>query len=108
MDGKVYVYGGYKKHGTKHNAVSKVPTDEMYVLDASTTPAVWSKVNYQDPPENGPLPSKRAYHSAVMVDDVMVVAFGQQHKGTAYGLEKRGGTNQNSSEPLVMLSLIHI
>ena len=102
MDGKVYVYGGYKKHGTKHNAVSKVPTDEMYVLDASSTPAVWSKVNYQDPPENGPLPSKRAYHSAVMVDDVMVVAFGQQHKGTAYGLEKRGGTNQNSSEPLVM------
>ncbi|WFD27610.1 hypothetical protein MNAN1_002611 [Malassezia nana] len=100
-DGRVLVYGGYKKHHDWMN-VSKVPTDEMYMLDASHTPARWTKIHYRSPPKDGPRPSKRAYHSAVMVDDVLVVAFGQQHESTAFGLEKRGGTNTNASEPLVM------
>ncbi|WFD23511.1 hypothetical protein MEQU1_002202 [Malassezia equina] len=100
-DGRVLVYGGYKMyHG--HKNVSKVPTDEMYMLDASHTPARWTRIHYRSPPEDGPRPSKRAYHSAVMVDDVLVVAFGQQHESTAYGLVKRGGTNENASDPLVM------
>ena len=100
-DGRVLVYGGYKMHHDWKN-VSKEPTDEMYMLDASHTPARWTRIHYRAPPENGPRPSKRAYHSAVMVDDVLVVAFGQQHQSTAYGLEKRGGTNENASDPLVM------
>lgn len=101
VNGNVYVYGGYKQT-TGATSVSKEPTDEMYMLDASTTPAVWSRIHYRAPPQNGPAPSARAYHSAVMVDDVMIVAFGQQHKRTAYGLERRGGTNVNASEPLVL------
>jgi len=100
-DGRVLVYGGYKMHDD-WKSVSKKPTDEMYMLDASSTPARWTKIHYRAPPENGPRPSKRAYHSAVMVDDVLVVAFGQQHQSTAYGLEKRGGTNENANDPLVM------
>lgn len=100
-DGRVFVYGGYKRHGDDRT-VSKQPTDETYMLDASTTPARWTRVQYREPPEDGPAPSARAYHSAVMVDDVMVVAFGQQYKRTAYGLARRGGTNVNASEPLVM------
>lgn len=101
-DGKVYMYGGYKKHGKHGHSVSKEPTDEMYVLDASQTPARWSKVQYKEPPRDGPRPSKRAYHSAVMVNDVLVVAFGQQHQSTPFGLEKRGGVNRAASEPLIM------
>ena len=101
-DGKVYVYGGYKKHGTHGHSVSKEPTDEMYVLDASQTPAMWSKGQYKEPPRDGPRPSKRAYHSAVMVNDILVVAFGQQHQSTPFGLEKRGGVNRDASEPMIM------
>ncbi|WFD38212.1 uncharacterized protein MJAP1_001160 [Malassezia japonica] len=99
-DGTVMVYGGYKQNSAQ--GVSNEPTDETFLLNPNVTPAHWSRVKYAPRPANGPEPSARAFHSATVVEDVMVVAFGQQYKSTAYGLEKRGGTNVNASEPLVM------
>ncbi|WFD31547.1 hypothetical protein MSPP1_002586 [Malassezia sp. CBS 17886] len=99
-DGRVLVYGGYtQKNGT---SVRRNPTSEMHLLDMTQRPARWSRVRYPSPPKNGTRPSARAYHSAVMVDDVMVVGFGQEHQSTAYGLQRRGGSKQNGSDPLVM------
>ncbi|WFD49873.1 hypothetical protein GLX27_004559 [Malassezia furfur] len=99
-DGTVLIYGGYKY--THDKRVSETPTDEMYALNPYVSPAKWMRVHYADAPANGPAPSARAYHSAAVVEDILVVAFGQQFRSTAYGLEKRGGTNVNASEPLVM------
>ena len=100
-DGRVYVFGGYKK--THGDSVSRNPTDELYELDASRTPARWTRIHYPSQPAEHHMPSPaRAYHTALMVDDVLVIGFGQQHKSTAYGLQKRGGTSVNSTVPLVM------
>ncbi|KAI3613916.1 hypothetical protein CBS9595_004093 [Malassezia furfur] len=99
-DGTVLIYGGYK--ATHDNRVSETPTDEMYALNPYVSPAQWMRVHYAEAPAHGPAPSARAYHSAAVVEDILVVAFGQQFRSTAYGLEKRGGTNVNASEPLVM------
>ena len=83
-NGTLLMYGGYKADNHSTRKVEQFPTDEMYALDSTSHPGVWRRVQYNSPPENGIEPSARAYHSALLVDDVLVVAFGQQSRGMGF------------------------
>ena len=77
-DGRVVVHGGYV-------ADSARPSSETYVLDLSRSPAVWSKATLT---AESTTPPARAYHSAVMAGDVMVVAFGQEGRASRANVER--------------------
>lgn len=66
-DGRVLVVGGMLANGTI--------SDEAFLLDTKTEPATWSKVTYGDAQGSIKAPAK-AYHSAVLVDDVLLMGFG--------------------------------
>ncbi|UZJ54230.1 hypothetical protein CBS101457_003550 [Exobasidium rhododendri] len=65
-NGTIIVHGGY----TASDDYAE-PSSDVHVLDCSVTPAVWSKMaSASDAPS-------RAFHTALMADDLMVVGFGQ-------------------------------
>lgn len=63
-DGRVLVVGGELEDGSLSN--------ESFLLDPHVQPAKWTKVEY-----NGKMQAPaKAYHSAVLVDDVLLMGFG--------------------------------
>jgi hypothetical protein len=77
-NGTIVVYGGYTSL-----ANDTVPTSDVHVLNYTVSPAVWSRVNSSQAP-------KRAFHTAFMAGQVMVVGFGQ-------GEYKSSSSNSNST-----------
>ncbi|CAG8790149.1 5014_t:CDS:2, partial [Dentiscutata erythropus] len=66
-DGRVIVYGGY----IDRSKLSPV-TDDLVVLDTEGSVFTWSKANVSTLS-----PASRCYHSAILVDHYMIVAFGR-------------------------------
>ncbi|CAG8729904.1 14248_t:CDS:2, partial [Dentiscutata heterogama] len=64
LDGRIIVFGGYGQ-----NSSSADP--QLAVLDTSTSPFQWSLPNVSNP-----IPPALAYHSATLIGDLMIVAFG--------------------------------
>lgn len=73
-DGTILIHGGYVTLD-----VNQTASNDTYVLDPRVNPAVWSKVTPNI--DNGVAP-RRAYHSAVMADGILVLGFGQQGMGS--------------------------
>src|SRR5688572_5674691 len=68
-DGRIIVYGGYTSVDTL------VPvTDDLVVLDTTQTTFVWSKASVTTIS-----PSSRSFHSATLVGNYMIVAFGRNN-----------------------------
>lgn len=70
-NGTIIIYGGYTSLDQ-----DRVPTSDVHVLDYTVEPAVWSRVNSSNAP-------RRAYHTAFMTGQVMVVGFGQGNYSTS-------------------------
>src|SRR3989442_14899592 len=68
-DGRIIVYGGY----TNRTTLTPV-TDDLVVLDTTQTNFTWSKASVST---SSQLP--RSYHSATLVGDYMIVAFGRNN-----------------------------
>ncbi|CAJ0829314.1 12116_t:CDS:2 [Entrophospora sp. SA101] len=67
MDGRIIVYGGYINRGTL------IPvSDDLVILDTTSSPFTWSKANVSTIS-----PLSRTYHSATLVNEYMIVAFGR-------------------------------
>ncbi|KAG9286318.1 hypothetical protein G9A89_014305 [Geosiphon pyriformis] len=62
-DGRIILYGGINFNSTQ-------PNSDVYILNTATSPYEWSQPKI----ENGVTP--RAFHTATMVKNFMVVAFG--------------------------------
>ena len=101
-DGKILMYGGYKRDGNSTKSVQEHPTDELYELNTRLDPPHWKRIHYAEPPAFGIKASARAYHSMVMVDDVLVVGFGEQTRSTGF-LQKRDTTSHNQTSQVVFL-----
>ena len=65
-DGRIIVYGGYTFSGPA--------SDDLVVLDTTQTIFTWSRANVST---NSPL--SRFYHTATLVGDYMIVAFGRNN-----------------------------
>ncbi|KAF0439194.1 galactose oxidase [Gigaspora margarita] len=70
-DGRIIVFGGYD-----HNFSPANP--ELAVLDSSTSPFQWSLPNVSNP-----ISPALAYHSATLIGDLMIVAFGNVTQQTS-------------------------
>jgi len=68
-DGRIIVYGGY---GGYTGELDPVP-DDLVVLD-TTDNFTWSNASHTNPPPS------RFYHTATLVGDYMIVAFGRTNK----------------------------
>ncbi|PWN49630.1 hypothetical protein IE53DRAFT_380403 [Violaceomyces palustris] len=84
-DGKIVVHGGYI-NGTNSTSTKQKPTNEIFVLDPSVTPAQWSRPSYGNGTTEAPA---RAFHTAVMANDVMIIGFGEG-ASSASGQESTG------------------
>jgi hypothetical protein len=76
-DGTILVHGGYVTLD-----VNQTASNDTYLLDPRVNPAVWSRIMPNI--DNGIAP-RRAYHSAVVADGVLVLGFGQQGMGSMSG-----------------------
>ncbi|CAG8644900.1 40917_t:CDS:2 [Gigaspora margarita] len=66
-DGRIIVYGGYA-----HRRTLVPASDDLIVLDTKGPIFIWSKANVSTLS-----PPSRCYHSAILVDHYMIVAFGR-------------------------------
>ncbi|CAO1632088.1 unnamed protein product [Sympodiomycopsis kandeliae] len=88
-DGKVLVMGGELEDGSLSN--------EAFLLDPSTQPALWSKVTYGGGKDDTPAPAK-AYHSAILVDDVLIMGFGASQGAPATAQKAASSASSQSLE----------
>lgn len=90
-DGRVAMIGGLLENGTY--------TDHVYLLNVSSSPAVWEKVKYAAGNVSVAAPA-RAYHSTVRVGEVLVVAFGASKPSNETGnssIKARAETDSSAS-----------
>ncbi|KAN0065529.1 hypothetical protein ACQY0O_001366 [Thecaphora frezii] len=101
-DGKIIVHGGYLADPNDADAGQPpaTPTNEVHVLDLSSRSPTWSQADIGQGSEQAP---SRAYHSAVMAGDTMVVAFGQASHGQAAGhqVATSAGDESDDQEPAI-------
>ncbi|PWN26350.1 hypothetical protein BDZ90DRAFT_261659 [Jaminaea rosea] len=93
-DGRIAMIGGLLENGTY--------TDHVYLLNATASPAVWSKANYT---AKGSMPAPaKAYHSTVRVGEVLVVAFGATNPtNSTAAIEERGESSNALASSLFYL-----
>ena len=97
-NGTIIVHGGYISMES-----DRVPTSDVHVLDYTVTPAVWSKVAST----GGSAAPSRAFHTALMAGDIMVVGFGEENEGgdsaNPAAANAKQGSTASSSPPVHFL-----
>lgn len=88
-DGRIVVIGGLLEGGHF--------TNEVFVLDGRQSPANWTKATYA---KNSTMEAPvKAYHSTVLVNDVLIVAFGAEHNSSNSSKARRAeASSQSESE----------
>ncbi|CAO1635509.1 unnamed protein product [Jaminaea pallidilutea] len=88
-DGRIVVIGGLLEGGHF--------TNEVFVLDGRQSPANWTKATYA---KNSTMEAPvKAYHSTVLVNDVLIVAFGAEHNPSSSSKARRAeARSQSQSE----------
>ncbi|RIB12570.1 hypothetical protein C2G38_2100599 [Gigaspora rosea] len=82
-DGSIIIYGGGYKN------LTAVPTPALATLDTSTTPYKWSAKQTSGTYTAPPL----AYHSAHMIGNYMILAFGASFSGTTFDIAAAPNNN---------------
>lgn len=95
-DGLILVHGGYTSLANARNASAST-----YTLDVRSDPAVWQRIA-----QNAALNKRgkmdemvagRAYHSAVLANGVLIIAFGQQSTGFNASISRAYSTQKGAS-----------